>query len=51
MLVEAAFLGSGGAPSPEHAAMQLPFRQLGAVPRSCAVFLQRLMALSTAAER
>lgn len=51
MLVEAAFLGSGGALSPEHAALELPFRQLGAVPRSCAVFLQRLMTLSSPSER
>lgn len=51
MLVEATFVGSGSSLNTEEAAVQLPFRQLGAVPRSCAVFVQRLLALPAPDER
>lgn len=51
-LVEAAFL-AGGAPegSPEAAAFRAPFRQLAAVPKADAAFVQRLVALDGEAER
>lgn len=51
-LVEAGFL-AGGAPegSPEAAALRAPFRQLAAVPKADAAFVQRLMALAGQPER
>lgn len=52
LLVEATFLQGGAAEgSPEEAALRLPFRQLGAIPKADAVFLQRLMALGSPQER
>jgi hypothetical protein len=55
LLVEGAFQqsmganNSGAAAAP--AAMPLPSLQLGAVPKSCVAFLQRLLALASPDER
>ncbi|EFN50903.1 hypothetical protein CHLNCDRAFT_55451 [Chlorella variabilis] len=54
MLLEAAFMGgegSGGDDVEVAASFRQPFQQLGAVPKSCAAFLQRLMALPGPQER
>ena len=54
MLLEAAFMGgegSGGGDVEVAASFRQPFQQLGAVPKSCAAFLQRLMALPGPQER
>lgn len=43
--------GGAAEGSAEEAALLLPYRQAGAVPKADAAFLQRLMALSEPAER
>ncbi|PSC68405.1 SET domain-containing [Micractinium conductrix] len=48
LLDEAAFMGTA---AEDGAGQQMQYRQLGAIPRSCAVLLQRLVALPAQAER